>query len=259
MNINDNAVIVKVTIGYSNCQYIDKGIESEVKESHGLQNNTAKVMMQPIDPEYLSGLLSKGQKIRMIVEKETLPWLTGGLKIIRKDCFEGFRDKIKDEITDFNLLAHEFIAKYAEIKEKSRLRMNGAWDESKFPSREELESKYYIDIDTFSVSNDFRCEESDNRKIQAAMATLFEMVKDCCQDCIEKLKDDKARFKVMLKNVTRTVTNIRNLNLTDDEQLNQTADKLEQLFIVWNSEELKNNKEGRDILVKDVESLMAAM
>lgn len=250
MSNTPQATLISLTFSFGKTGGIDKSLTENVCTEQNASNKSLKVTKRTICKEALDPLRKLAGECRAKIARITTSWDIPGVCLckpvnvakviaIRDEYFPAF-DVVK---------ASHVIENYETWKQMTREQNGDAFEESEFPSLEELQTsvtrglsimplpeseilKRIKDIDATLIeelmkSNDERIQQG----IAAGMAQAYTRLMEPLDHMVKVLSEDKPRiFESLVENVRNVVAEIPGLNLTDDSELSSFARQAEQML-----------------------------
>ena len=187
-------------------------------------------------------------------------------------------------LTDKAMLVRDFVANYPAHVEAERIRLNGMFRASDYPTQTQIEKKFSADVCVMPLpdSADFRVSLSDSEtaRIQADIKTRTESaIAGAVQDIwtrvyetVSHLSDRLKAYEVtpegkvknpfrdsLVENLRDLVDLLPRLNLTGDSALSATCQELKSKLCTYEPDSLRENDRLRAEVAKDADSILAAM
>ncbi len=262
---------------------MDKGLTAEVESNHGIATqrkiSVRKKIMQGSE---LSAVAAAAQRVRLVTEKLSAPWLDGGLRIVASKSLIDAKLKIEKEIRDFEATVEGFLSARDSIIARDRVDLNGTFRESDYPSAHSLRSKFSARLEVLPLpTNDFRVEgiaDSICAELAAEMeSNTLARVTDAKRDLIGRIRErvatlasklaamnNESRFHAStLENVTEACAEVRAANFDEDQTINDLASKIETAVSSLSSDAIRETQtarvEAKEIATKALAEINEAM
>ena len=248
MNLNDRALLVQLSISQWTARKYDKKATQEVAHQFNAANTAGRYnkALLPMN-DYLDRVHKKTTFIRNKFLENTLPWGIEGTHMLPTSNYLNFMTEYRKERDDWNTLVRDFLNNYDALKQAAAHSLGGLYSESDYPTVNELQHKFNIDMAIFPVpATDFRVaiasdeltriqEEVSKRVEQAqtkAMREVWHRLFDRVQKMVEKLSDPKAIFHdSLVENLREQCDMLTRLNFTDDPNLEAMRSEVESKLL----------------------------
>lgn len=218
---------------------------------------------------------------REFLREHTSPWLDDGSRIIVPIKYDFVTSKLIEFRDEADLAAEEAAENYEDAREEERLKQNGAFKESKYPTKREFKRRFGFGWHVFELpKGDLRVDLSDHelrRLREETEETLFEEIFERVQtdvrqrfykrivEFIERVKDYKpAANGVKASGVFRdtVTTNIEEvldlipvLNLFDDPAIEHLAREVKEKMCRYSPETLRLSEDRRSEVLENAREL----
>lgn len=241
--ITNKAMLVRCSIGIWDGSKRDRELGAEVAEKHGSEQDMFSVVKKLVPADELSSLTTQVSRARIFHKTNTLPWYDGNIRILPSDNYLFYMERM-NEIKNLTLyLVHEFCEKWDVILSRSKNALNGAFELTDYPTKDELERKFHFDISVFPIPDapDFRVDLEDDevKKIKDDLSkekerwqssiteelwSRFESVIDTMITKLEEYnpneegKDKKAFNRTLIDNTTEILQALGRMNVNGDSK-----------------------------------------
>lgn len=275
--LNARSLLVHVSIATWIGNPRDKSLTSELESTHRTDRQTLSVRKRIMKSSELDAVLAFGNRIRKEFESLSRPWFDGGFRLVPSAKFVQTKQRLDTLIDAFNASANEFIACYDSIKERDKIRLNGTYDETDYPTRAELRAKFRAVINVSSlpvVSDDWRIagideetrqniaaqiEAETDQRIAAGNKEMLAAIRDAIAHLSSRLKDSDATFKRnSVENVIDAANILSELNVTDDKVITEVSDRIKTTFLAMNGT-TDQIRESKGLRAKAVDTCADAM
>ena len=225
----------------------------------------------------------------------TSTWDAHGWRICKPEFWPDLSRDLEELKLKFNDAVDKIVNKeYEEIKASAQQRAGDLWDDVQFPEKDEFAEQFafVIEIDEIKDPKDVKIsgptglmkevqqsmEERNETKRKEAQAETLERVQGVLADTVSRLKHydaGKAKFKTRKKgdksipkvrisdsvidNVVEVAKVIKNINLTDDSELNNASNKLVEVFSKFQRKdemrELRDDSGKRKEVIKEADNV----
>ena len=275
IKIQNQAVLVAVKITKWSNAKTDKSITEEVTSSKKADSDMIRVRKNLIKSAVVKAMSQIAGRIRNnLIGKLCVPWAAGEylLNVDLLDQFEREWEKHEDR---WNANLKELGNEYDNAVSKARTILGDAFDESDYPSRDEILAKYSLSkkIRNLPSGDDLRVAlpqakldrmkadiESDvTSSLEGAMQSVHERVADTLAHLIEKLNDFGVDAKTgkatgvfrdsTVTNLTDLASILPSLNLTGDPKLTEASNSLLTQLRDLDPEKIRNSESHRKDVV----------
>lgn len=189
--------------------------------------------------------------LRNVWKMHTLPFKDGGWRVCLAVNYLDLLEKLATPKAEYEAICNAVIARYDMIKAEAQKALNGGYKEHLFPTREELERKYGVDIRTEPVlsADDIRVEgltqaaaEMVRASVEQTVAasirdatlticeTLRGMVTEFSRKIAEAQKGGKVKFGGLYRCAGEQCKALAQLNITGDPKIAGVIAKVEALL-----------------------------
>lgn len=265
MSIRDKALLVSMSISTYTGRKQNRKVTSEVTEQHGAKENAGRFWTALVDPDMLSPVTKLASRIRTFHYDHTLPWSDTGPRLLASRGYQEYVQGINKLNSQFKAAADELCKDWNIKVANEALRLGDLYDPSLYPSASEVRSLYNVGLSFVPIpaANDLRVDASDaeiERLRKQVIDEQAESLKDAMRDAYERLKEHlvtvsdrlapsnegKQIYNNLLANVVGVCDKMRFLNIVDDPQLDQIADKVRREFGVFSADDLRQNRSPND-------------
>ncbi len=258
----------------------DKSESVKVNSAAGAVDGAANVYKQllPDSPE-LAAVTKWATGFRSWIYDTTLPWDDSGWRIGRVIRHMEFMAEAGDRIAMGEQLAETFYEAYARAVEEAKFKLNGMFDQTDYPTVDEVRRKFSFTVDVMAMPNseDFRVVDgveqaevdrlvqvatsSTEARIAAAMAEAHERVVEVVVKMANTLtefgnKQIKKFNNTLITNISDLCAIMPALNLTDDPRLKEITRRAARLA-TYDVSDLRENAETRAAAINEARGLVA--
>ena len=277
VNISSAALLVEVSISSWSARKLDKKVTEEVNTNKGASRSASRTNKNLLaDDEKLDAINKYAANFRNWLYNETLPWSNSGLRLIPTAKFFSFKQTLDKYKVEFEQLVADFVAEYPNRIAAQAFKLGTMFDRSEYPDQNDIAHKFAFSYCFSPVpeSGHFLVdlgEEMEKElkeeytkayedRVNCAMKDLWTRLKDSLDRIAERLNntpDGKAKIfrDSMIDNVLDLCGMLRDLNVTNDPNLEKARREVEQLLAGVAPDELRKNEEIR----KDVRTEVAAI
>ena len=202
--IQENALLVKVQIKKWSNTKRDADLSDELARSKAAKSELLRVNKTLIDSPQVSALSKIGGQItNNILRRLCVPW-DDGVHLLNVDLIDKFEEELRKKRDFWDELVRELGHEYENQVNRARIALGDAFNETDYPSRDEVMARYSITIEyrPLPSGNDIRVnlpqskidqlksdvESQVTSRIEQAVETVHERVVDTLQSLIEGLE-----------------------------------------------------------------------
>jgi len=277
MQINDKALLVKLSIGMPGNGKKDKPITAEVTANHALASNAGRWNKTLYPAEAFAPIITIAGAARTFHYDNTLPWLDDGMRILPTLNYQDYTTAMREFRSKFDSLAEtHFLSRLSEWQDKARLMHNGTYRPEDYKPAHKLAKKFKLltGCQPIPTSDDFRVKFSDgemqllrsdmnaqlNRAITNAESDLWRRLVDPLSHLSAKLADPDAKFKdSIVTNLDAICKLIPKLNLTADKRLADFAVQVETRLAGLIPDTLRKHPSDRNAARLVADQILAKM
>jgi len=184
-----------------------------------------------------------------------------------------YGEKMRDLRSRFESAKNGFVANLAALKEQDKARMGDLFDEADYPTPEQLEEMYRIDMHMVPLQNleDIRvripeeekakmqrdCEDLFDEKLRNASQHLWERLYKAIKRMVENLEGNSRIYETMLGNITELVNLLPTLNIGNDPELAYMAREIEERIVKrYTTEDIKSDAGTKERAHEDAQELL---
>ena len=275
--LHSRAVLVRLFTSAFIGNPLDKTLTAEVENAHGIRAlKKVSVRKKILQGDELNAVSASLQRVRLLTEKLSAPWLDGGLRIVASKSLIETKIKIEAAIREFENTVDLFLAAYDDLIAKDRIALNGTFRASDYPSKDRLRAKFAARIEVLPLpSRDFRVEGISAAVCAELTAEMdrqtADRVADAKKDLIGRIQDrvatlaakvsamtDQSRFHAStLGNVSEVCAEVKAANFDGDPMIDALADKIEAAIKPLDAEAIRDNETARAEAKQTAENALA--
>lgn len=277
MQIQDKAMLVRLSIGLPGNGRKDKPLTAEVTANHSLAGNAGRWMKTLYPPEAFAPITEKAGEARTFHYANTLPWMDDGQRILPVTHYTEFTAAMRRFRVKFDDLAeNHFLSQLPLWEQKARAMHNGTFRPEDYLPEHKLRKKFAfaVDFQPIPSADDFRVTinsadmdaikaDMDARLAQAvadAQADLWRRLAEPLVKMVERLKDPTATFRdSLVGNLQEIVTLIPALNLTADKALAGFAQQVQVSLAGLNPQNLRDFPSQRNAAAVRAQEILDKM
>jgi len=289
-NVSEQAMLVSLHIGSYSGMMFDKAVSEEVNESFKADRvNAGRYNKRLVATRFLTDVSSSHIAAKKVHKILTLPWTDDGTRIITNKAYTEYLKRMKDAKRKIEIEVDKFVAGLPEYITEAKDRLGKMFDESDYPSTDEMKAKFKFDFEVSPVplSGDFRVklneedtkaiirdiERRSKQRLDNAMNDIFQRVAEKVGKLAEKLREyqpssDGAATKGRIHpnlviGIYEFAEMMPILNITDDPRIEALRQQLLSELAEESPELLRSDAKLRqqvlskaDKILKKVESYM---
>lgn len=271
----ENAVLATLKVyGISGTRF-DKGVTREVEDQHGVAD-AGKFYKRIFSKEDLSDVYGLEGKARTLHCRLTSPWYDGGPRLLAAKGFDNYTKQMNEVIQQHEKAVDEFISFLDKKIAEARERLNSMFNEEDYPDPSSLKYRMRLQLrfDPLPDKDDFRLSLSDEinkalmkeleeRKAElekAALADLWDRLKEVLEHVFERLNDGDAKFRNTLTDkINDLVTLLPTMNISNDKNLNAIIKMTEKSLANLDPAGLREDKKFRSDKAKETKAILDKM
>ena len=208
-------------------------------------------------------------RARQHYQMGTLPWEERGWRVIPVNKWQDFKDEMDDLISD---IKDEFI----DVFDKKYHHLEDVFNENvgnlniDFPSKEELEDKFWVDIDIGQMAScdDIRIQgidQAERNKIRSDMQKQYSEkfntgLNELATKLVTAVEDISSRasdpdqkgkkYTKSLSNITELADTVEGLNVTGNDAIAKSCKQIRENISVYSADSIKSTPLVRDNVIK---------
>lgn len=265
-------MLVSVSVSSWTGRALDKKITEEIAQQHNAKGDMGRYNKILVDKKYLEPVQRAAGKIGDYFRTHTLPWWQNGTCILPVGMLATFKadmERLKDEYEQ--AWAH-FCSIEAEWKADAKVRLNGAYNESDYPS--DVRGKFGVRVRYLPVpdAKDFRAEIADSERqaltqqIEAtlsdasrqALGEIYQRLAEPVQAMAERLaayrvtmqdgkqKTEGAFRDSLVGNLRDIVDLLPKLNFAGDTRLTALGERISATLLAHSAQDLRDDFQARE-------------
>jgi len=276
MGIQEDAMIVNLSIGFWHGYRVDQKKSEELTESAGAEADAARVNKHLIPKEALKTLTRSANTLRSHFYDRTLPWRDNGDRLLPRKMYMRFIDEHGDRKHSFVEEVDSFVTQvYPKIRESAAFRMGDMFNVDDYPHPDEVRRRFNVSlsIDAVSSADDFRValDKAAAAEVRASIeAELTERIARASRAPFERLFATIERFKLALEgergvrkstleNLTELADILPQLNFSNDHSIDSLCARVKLMLGNLETTDLKNDPALKLKLSKDAAAIMSKM
>jgi len=221
-------------------------------------------------------------QLKKYFNTNTLPWDDNANRLLSADRLMNFMKEVREMKAHVEDTWKNFVDSFETNIQKRSEEMGDIFDWSDYPSREQIENKFYVSIETQPVpkyDNDIRVgdpelqkmieqenEQRINDKVQKGLRSAFNRIYELVEHMNNRLREyDEAgkkkppMFKSMLENIREQVNVLPHLNVTGDRDLDNMIQELRDKVLINDLDDLKNYPSIRKDAINETGKIVDAL
>jgi metal-dependent amidase/aminoacylase/carboxypeptidase family protein len=258
-NLNEKAMLVKLSISQWSARKQDKRATKTVQDTFGTSDDAGRYSKALVAQEAIKAVQKTANAARTAHYENTLPWNDDGARILPAANFQEYSALMREHRQNFEDAVRELVSNYPALVSQARIDLNGLFNPDEYPDENKIRSKYSFDVtvDPMPAAQDFRVDlhDDDVARIQAdieartrtaqerAMADLWERLHKTVAHMAEKLSEPDAIFRdSLINNVCDLCQLLPRLNITNDPNLEALRREIEEKLCNYDPEELRRSQ-----------------
>lgn len=281
-DISDRAMLVNVHISMFSATKTDKKITAEVAQQHGSDENMGRYAKNLVAKGAMDKLKRLAAGIREEHYKRTLPWAEDGARILTSVGYLAYAEWIRKQENEFWTAVDEFASQWSSFVADARVKLNGLFDASDYPTEGELRRRFGFrwQVRPVPAAGDFRValgadevsaikagiQAEQQATIDAAMRDVWGRMRDVVGKMAERLKlydpnkPSDAPFRdTLVTNIGDLLDMVPSLNLTGDSTVNAFANAMRQSLTKFSAQDLRDKDWARVDTAAAAQSILDQM
>lgn len=283
-NLASRAMLVSLNVSAWGGQKIDRNVTQNVAANYDAKSGAGRYVKQLVGKDHFAGVKRASSDLRNTFYHLTQPWADNGSRILSNDGFFNFQKVMTDKLDTFRREADQFAKNYPTFKEAAQLRLGRMFDETDFPSEEEVRG--YFDADMkflpWPSAADFRCdidseyldairqdiEATEKEAVSRAMEHAEHRLREAVSHMATRLDQYGGREKGSKSGYFRDslVENVRELckvlpamNLTGDKEFDKLIRECCSKLTRADASDLRDNDGLRETVANDAKAMIEKM
>lgn len=278
ISIGSSALLVEVNISSWSARKLDKKVTEEVNITKGASRSASRTNKNLLaDDEKLEAINKYAANFRNWLYAETLPWSNSGLRLIPTAKFFEFKQTMDKYKNEFEGLVSEFVQEYPTRIAAQAFKLGSMFDRSEYPDAQEIAGKFKFnycfspvpEAGHFLVDLGEEMEKELKEeyakayedRVNGAMKDLWTRLKESLDKIAERLTpDESGKNKIfrdsLVDNVLELCGMLRDLNVTNDPNLEKARREVEMLLSGVVAEDLRKSDDIRNDVRSEVELIL---
>lgn len=277
-NINAQAVLSEVNLRVWTGRKLDKKVSEEVDAAKSTKTRAGAYHKRLMaDVQSLTEIERVAGEIRAYHYRMTLPWSDNGPRLLPSSSLFEYTDHMKDLKAKFYAAVTAFVNEYDLQISAMAFKLGDLFDRNEYPTRDQVERKFGADYTLSPVpdAGDFRVDVGNEAmaelreeyskaceaRLQEATKSLYEKLYDTLLHTVERLgesPDGKPNIfrDSLVGNMQDLIVDLKKLNLTGDERLEEMRAELASITAGVSADELRKNKEVRNEVRANMQAIL---
>lgn len=273
-DLSTRALLVKLTIGqYGGAASCDL-IAEEAAERHGVDADSLDGRVHRLlkeDKAEVQGVLSSVKSLFYLL---TLPWDDKGWRVISTENYARLEPHFLTYKSDFEDAVERLLSRHGELEANFKQRLNGLAEQIGFPSRDEMEEKFRLDLQTMplAASKDLRLQHvspeqaariAENveahlrAKLSGAQSEIVSRLSGLVEAVVNNLDKDKPRiYDSLVGNLKSAVDVLPSLNISGDWEISRMIRRVKNELATFEVSDLRRDEAAREDAVKAASSIL---
>lgn len=246
MSLQNQSLIVSLSISQWVARKHDKKVTDEVNTLHNATNDAGRYNKLLVAKEHTEAVNKIAGRARTFHYENTLPWGDNNERLLPTKNYFKYVEEMAKLKAEFDQAIAGFFANYNKVIAEAKIRLNGMFKESDYPSRSEIEDKFRFrtsfmpvpdsDIRVGLVSGEVdklrtSIESELNNRLADAVKDIWARIKTTVGHMRDKLADSEAIFRDSLfDNLQELVELLPCLNVTEDAHIASVCNSLKGLM-----------------------------
>lgn len=243
-NIEALAARIKICIlnqSFWNSKRQHKGESMQENLRHGL-NNDAEVYVRLTKHEELSKASAIKGQIYLSHRRLTLPSPVDGMRIVPAGREFEHAETISNLRAIFDNHVRNFLDDYENVVENAKKRLNGLFDPTMFPPKEQMKGKFCNDVKYMETPTNNSWSDWLNETAQLGRIELQDRIVGAARKLIEVCNNDGKLYSSVLENLEDICNLAGDFNLLEDPIIAKAAKELKPVATDFNVDVLRDNK-----------------
>jgi len=277
MNIQENAVLVTLSVSRWSAHALDKEISKEIVASKGLQSEDMCRAWKTLIPrnKFLSAINGAASQARKFNYRNTFEWVHEGPRVLPVKNYLAYTKYMRRAKARFEKAVEEFLKEYETLQLAAKTALNSMFKQSDYPSVESLRSKFCFSTFTSelpsgnSIPKDVGTEEADRiradieRDLQetfrAANQDLWGRLHAVIKHMEACLSSPTGVKPASLNSLREALALLDRLNLTGDERLERMRKQAEARISLLSGGGDRITAESKEAAIAEAKKIQSSM
>lgn len=268
--IQNNSLIVSLSISKWTARKHDKKITDEVRDQHNASQDAGRYNKLLAAKQFLEPISKIESEARTYHYEHTLPWGDNNERLLSSDLFFEFETQMLKFKGEYEVAIGHFFDNYDAVIADAKVRLNGMFREQDYPNKSEILEKFAFKVSFMPVpESDFRIKLTDEEvarlkssveteittRMNDAVKDIWRRVKDQLLHMRERLSDPKAVFRDSLfDNLKELIHLLPKLNVTGDHSISEACNDMTKLLA--SPEAIRTNSNLRNQKAEEVQEVL---
>lgn len=281
MNLDERALLVKLSISTWSARKTDRQVSLEVTEQKNAQSNRGTFSKVLISRESLKKIQKVESAARESHRTLTLPWNDDGSRIITTEGYQHYSKVMRDYRTAMQDAVNDFLKGYDDLVKSAKGEMGKLFKAEDYPDLAEVSSKFNFEVEPTPIpmSRDFRAKVSNSEakaiakdiearttaRVDNAVKDVWRRVAELTERMFTRLQDFKPReglhgtegaFRDSLVENIRDLAGIMpSLNISGDPTFTKIHKELTEQLCHYDAEDLRDDVAARKRTAKSAKKI----
>lgn len=269
--LKTNSLIVSLSVSQWVARKHDKTITNEVKTNHNAADDAGRYNKLLVSKQHTDPINQVVGRARTFHYENTLSWGDNNERLLPTKNYFSYVTEMSKFKSEFEQAVALFFKNYDDVIAEAKVRLNGMFKESDYPSKVEIQNKFgfktsFMPVPDNDVRVELQNEEVDklresieleiNNRITGAVNDIWARIKDTIGKMRDKLADTDAIFRDSLfENISDLAKLLPRLNVTNDINIANVCNDIQGLISDPNA--IRNNKQLRQNKAEEAEQILA--
>lgn len=247
MSLQSNSLVVSLSVSQWGGRKLDRKVTDEINTSHNASADAGRYNKLLVAKEHTEAVNKVAGRARAFHYDNTLPWGDNNERLLPTTNYFDYINQMNTLKDEFDQAVRGFLSNYDRVIDEAKVRLNGMFRDSDYPSRNEIEYKFGFRTTFLPVpSTDIRVSLNDAEvdalrknielevcsRLSGAVQDIWARVKDQLTHMRNKLADKDGIFRDSLfDNLKELVDLLPKLNVTGDANIAQACNDMKVLMI----------------------------
>lgn len=247
INLKERAIIVSLNVSTWSGRKYDKQVSEEVDTLHNAEDG-GRYNKRLVTLDQIRGVTRAARELREFHIKNTLPWEERAGRLLPTKNYLDYRDQLTALQFRFDQEVTDFCRNWEDIVAENRVRLNGLYKPSDFPTLSQLKEKFGAKLtalpvpeshfenlqgvngDIYTLRN--QAEEEITNRIEQAHKENWQRVKNQLNRMGGILKDEEGKiYHSLMDSLKELITLLPKLNIKEDSALQEVCTDLGNLLV----------------------------
>lgn len=268
--LQTESLIVILNISQWTARKHDKKITDEVKESHNASEDAGRYNKLLISKVHMEDIAKVSSRARAFHYENTLPWGDNNERLLPTKNYMKYIGEMSVMKSEFDHAVSMFFKNYDAVIDEARVRLNGMFRESDYPSKNEIQDKFafittFMPVPTSDIRVSLENDEVDSirksveseiaTRLNSAISNIWDRVKDQLVKVKDRMSSENNIFRDSLFENIREITElIPSLNVTNDSNINEVCEKMKSL--IYDPEMVRNDANLRKEVLNETDKIL---